>query len=902
MRTIVSFLLVFVMAACSSDDPAQPEKPNNPDPSPTPAEELPGSYKNINVSLGDFLDREKEWKAESIVGFLKTVNGVKDIKITEYNVEFYTSDDYFMGVQLEPFNSENTGTLTEAEIAEIIKEVQNSVATYETPDGENFSDTQELFTDLVSLSASGKSTFSRDGDVKVVDKSYRKNNPVIVSIWQPIRFQRQNIEAMLKNTSKELYHGSYYPYSSFSPYMLFRVLINQSEKGRLKFVFMETHGTPDGLVTLPVEILKSSEAKEYLELSKRQRNGTGPMVQNLFLKDENKKYVLDEKGNKIETFCLLPSFYDKYLPQDADFSGTFAYTSICYIHGNPKKSHKKPFLQRVLEKKIAGIVTADGVSLANTTARYFCSFMKAIANNDHSVYGAFAAGNKVKEGRITVNDTASLVLNLHKNNNVVYNPVFYTPQTMQVSSKRRRIGSRNSADDEVLSLNYRIIYELKGDGTTPDSHGITGVLVKNLKTGVITDIQASPNINATVTHRALDSNMALTEIGVECPSLPDGEYVYAAYIDADGIRNIADKCYKFEAVCDRLIYSENDLIALSGLSGGEAIVMADFTVSKPFSVNYTMHGNHHKLTINLPDAKIGGSGIIKDLEMEINNYGASDIVLFDGLDNNVSLRNCTLSKLDGASGISAYAYENCAVISDCRFDLPFCKNNADSIRNCVFSVNGETCGVALNRNSGVIEDCRIEGDLSGYGVCNINSGVISGCENNANGVIAGACAQNNKEIKGFINRGNLQKSGICESNFGIISDCENYGTAGDKKMGGYRAGICGYNYEGGTVENCRNFGEITGMAYHQNHIYIGGIVGVSNGEVINVSNTGNIKFTINSWTGNGGLYLYAATIGCGKVASYENSGKIIRPETDQSGKPGPATLPSTIITGDVIPL
>lgn len=497
------------------------------------------------------------------------------------------------------------------------------------------------------------------------------------------------------------------------------------------------------------------------------------------------------------------------------------------------------------------------------------------------------------------------MLALHKNpNNIPEDPCIPKVNTNVAKySSNYKSPNKNAVapKSEENILCYRYYYNLNNDGTTTDAAWKSGVLIKNLKTGKISDVPATDENTVAREQKLVGTNFYYTEIGLKCPQLDEGEYVYAAYVEDDNTRNLAENCYKFEKTCDRLIYNEDDLLALSGISDGEAIVMADFTVSKPFTVNYTMYGNQHKLTISLPDATISGSGTIKDLTMVIENSGSEDRYLFY-TNNEVNLSNCTISKTDANKEISSYADQNYATIEDSRFDLPFCKDNWKTIRNCTFTIEDGLYGIITKSNRGEVGNCKISGIVSQYAVCHTNAGTISGGENNSSGLSAAVCAQNDNKITGFVNRGDATKAGICESNYGTISDCDNHGNIGDKKTGGYRAGICGYNYDSGIIENCSNSGDISGTAYHQNRIYIGGIVGISNGVVKNVSNYGIIRPGVNSWTGHGSMYLYAATIGCGKIESWDNSGKVILPTEDESGAPKPSTLPSTIYTGDVIPL
>lgn len=81
-------------------------------------------------------------------------------------------------------------------------------------------------------------------------------------------------------------------------------------------------------------------------------------------------------------------------------------------------------------------------------------------------------------------------------------------------------------------------------------------------------------------------------------------------------------------------------------------------------------------------------------------------------------------------------------------------------------------------------------------------------------------------------------------NKGIIDNCENRATmtlseTNNDKV--YIGGIAGYNFDGATINNCRNYGAITvDKVKTTNNFYLGGMTGYSYGSFINCDNYGPI--------------------------------------------------------------
>ncbi len=160
-------------------------------------------------------------------------------------------------------------------------------------------------------------------------------------------------------------------------------------------------------------------------------------------------------------------------------------------------------------------------------------------------------------------------------------------------------------------------------------------------------------------------------------------------------------------------------------------------------------------------------------------------------------------------------------------------SNAGTIRRCTFEGQihaGDQAGglVGINLVTGIIEDCRTKGSVSGShfvgGVAGENLGVIRGCVNQA---AVNTTAQENQVELSDITLETMITSesagtvtdvgGIAGISSGVIRDCENRGAVGYPRMGYNIGGIAGT--QKGYMTQCRNLAEVQGRKE------VGGIVG-----------------------------------------------------------------------------
>lgn len=173
--------------------------------------------------------------------------------------------------------------------------------------------------------------------------------------------------------------------------------------------------------------------------------------------------------------------------------------------------------------------------------------------------------------------------------------------------------------------------------------------------------------------------------------------------------------------------------------------------------------------------------------------------------------------------VSTYNYAGgiCSIVSGSsyRYSTYVSNSNNFGLVSGVESVGGVS-GVCKSYAS--ITNCSNSGDVTGEtrigGVCGSTIGIISGCENN--GQVTGT----DQYIGGLVGYNN-----------GTLSDSDNNGNVtGDDCVGG----ISGYNSDTATVENCRNYGTVTGNTNY------GDIIGADDGSTVNSYFEPNPKYEI----------------------------------------------------------
>jgi hypothetical protein len=170
-----------------------------------------------------------------------------------------------------------------------------------------------------------------------------------------------------------------------------------------------------------------------------------------------------------------------------------------------------------------------------------------------------------------------------------------------------------------------------------------------------------------------------------------------------------------------------------------------------------------------------------------------------------------------------------------------------TLGNCNVSGKSYTGGVA-GGNLGTVENCNVEGVVSGYGilvggVTGANDGTVDNCY--ASGHVSGTD----------------RVGGIVGINTGTVEGC--YASCGVSGTG-YLGGVVGYN--SGIVESCYASGDVSGTSN-----YAGGVAGQNyGGTIANCYATGNVS----GYTNAGGV-VGQNLLGTGKVENCYASGDII---------------------------
>lgn len=146
-------------------------------------------------------------------------------------------------------------------------------------------------------------------------------------------------------------------------------------------------------------------------------------------------------------------------------------------------------------------------------------------------------------------------------------------------------------------------------------------------------------------------------------------------------------------------------------------------------------------------------------------------------------------------------------------------------------------------NYGLIENCEVQAKVVGAwdagGIVGINYGQMNHCK--FAGTVEAGTDRSTEAPENTFPKHTMYAGGICRSNQGSIRDCVNEGTV---TLGAISdtfyihnfaaGGISGHNAEGGSIEDSRNMGDVTGVQL------AGGIAGASWGKICKCQNSGNI--------------------------------------------------------------
>lgn len=180
-----------------------------------------------------------------------------------------------------------------------------------------------------------------------------------------------------------------------------------------------------------------------------------------------------------------------------------------------------------------------------------------------------------------------------------------------------------------------------------------------------------------------------------------------------------------------------------------------------------------------------------------------------------------------------------------------------TIRNSLFQTTCEDCAYENHdgemdvvtasalcyANYGLIENCHVEARVIGAweagGIVGMNYGQMSGCK--FTGTVEAGADQGTEAPEKGLAVNTLYAGGICRYNQGSVKDCVNEGTVALDTLSDafpvydYAAGgIVGQLSDGGSIEACRNAGDVTSVQL------AGGIAGASWGRIFQCRNDGNV--------------------------------------------------------------
>ena len=371
------------------------------------------------------------------------------------------------------------------------------------------------------------------------------------------------------------------------------------------------------------------------------------------------------------------------------------------------------------------------------------------------------------------------------------------------------------------------------------------------------------------TNGAVIKNVNLVSVDI------DNESEYAgALVAYAGVTDIID-CNVSESSVKTTTGIAGGIIGFAGVPFGEEGYIEEFSkISSCYISNVNVEGD---------DSGGGIAGRINAYGVDgYNSNGYAHYTITDcGNDESCHVRGEI--KAGGIVGFISYVtIENC-------------------VNNCLVEGNGFVggiCGMGRYYDVGII-NClnNFVGTFTtnngvGGGIVGLATAIeIVGCRNKAVGYAyrcggiagrAGSC-----RIKSCVNEGSFVEAfGICGGIIGemsgdVMSNCINYGDMSGIGMIGGLVGQMGYSSICGSV----NKGNITGIM--SDTLYIGGLVGVSFGDIASSYNTGNVSVvnTENRGCSFGVGGIVGVVLSTGHVYNVYNTGSVINPDNIQGVVP-----------------
>ena len=258
------------------------------------------------------------------------------------------------------------------------------------------------------------------------------------------------------------------------------------------------------------------------------------------------------------------------------------------------------------------------------------------------------------------------------------------------------------------------------------------------------------------------------------------------------------------------ITTQEELEAITG--SNHYILMNDIALEgnwEPLgSFSGTLDGNNKTITGLNVTTSSSGAGMFEEIAA-------------GGVVKNLTLYGTVNSTFDGNAGrIGGFAAINDGTITGCTFYGSVTQMQGDNQ-----AVGGITGLNGSDKGDATIENCKNYGDISG---------VSTGGTYDAITV--------NSTFDG--NAGRI--GGFAAINDGTITGCTFYGSVtqmqGDNQAVGGITGLNGSDKGDATIENCKNYGDISGVSTGGTYdaIYVGGIAGSNHGSITDCFNEGNV--------------------------------------------------------------
>ena len=213
--------------------------------------------------------------------------------------------------------------------------------------------------------------------------------------------------------------------------------------------------------------------------------------------------------------------------------------------------------------------------------------------------------------------------------------------------------------------------------------------------------------------------------------------------------------------------------------------------------------------------------------------------------------------------------------------------NQGTVENChssgSVSGNNRVGGITGWNSDGTVKNCTNSASVSAEyyvgGIMGDNLGLVTNCSNTGNVTVTKSSGSGTVGAGGGITGSNGQGPTTTGLRRGTVENCRNTGDIIAVNGQGCLGGIAGDHRQGGTLQNCYNTGDVTVLppSSGRSTANAGGIAGESSDIIKNCYNTGNVTATYRAGGITAICYTQAVIENCyniGKVSDATSSGSI----------------------------